>query len=194
MEMKKVLIVAMVLAAGLSAKDKSKVKDAQSVHSDSWVNGADQSKIVKEVRHELVMLPYFGVFDDLGFTVNGGQVTLLGAVTRPTLKSDAENVVKRIDGVTGVVNNIEVLPLSPNDDHIRRAIYRAIYGDSTLGTRYGFQALPSIHIIVKNGNVRLEGVVANEMDRTIAGLRANGVPGVFGVENALTVEQKEKER
>jgi hyperosmotically inducible protein len=154
----------------------------------------DQSKLVKEVRHELLSLPYFGVFDDLGFSVNGGQVTLMGAVTRPTLKSDAENVVKRIEGVTSVVNNIEVLPLSPNDDHIRRATYRAIYGDSSLGTRYGFQAIPSIHIIVKNGNVRLEGVVANEMDKTIAGMRANGVPGVFGVENALTVEQKEKER
>jgi hyperosmotically inducible protein len=193
--MKKVLIIALALATGLSAKEKSKVKDVQSVHSDSWAYGANQSRIAKEVRHELISLPYFGVFDDLGFSVNGGQVTLMGEVTRPTLKSDAENVVKRIEGVTSVVNNIEVLPLSPNDDHIRRAVYRAIYGDSSLGTRYGFQAVPSIHIIVKNGNVRLEGVVANEMDRTIAGIRANGVPGVFGVENALTVEQKEqKER
>jgi hyperosmotically inducible protein len=193
--MTKVLIAAMMLAASLSAKDKSKVKDVQSVHSDSWVYGAEPSRLVKEVRHELIMLPYFGVFDDLGFKVNGGQVTLMGSVTRPTLKSDAENVVKRIDGVTEVVNDIEVLPLSPNDDRIRRATYRAIFGDSNLGTRYGFQAVPSIHIIVKNGNVRLEGVVANEMDRTIAGMRANGVPGVFGVENALTVEQKEqKER
>jgi len=92
--------------------------------------------------------------------------------------------------VTNVVNNIEVLPLSPNDDHIRRGVYRAIYGDATLSTRYGFQALPSIHIIVRNGNVRLEGVVANEMDRTVANVRANSVPGVFHVENELKIEGK----
>jgi len=98
--------------------------------------------------------------------------------------------VKRIEGVTSVENNIEVLPLSPNDDQIRIATYRAIYGDASLSTRYGYRALPSIHIIVKNGNVRLEGVVANEMDRNIAGIRANGVPGAFSVQNDLRVEGK----
>jgi hyperosmotically inducible periplasmic protein len=89
-----------------------------------------------------------------------------------------------------VVNNIEVLPLSPDDDRIRRGVYRAIYGDQTLSTRYGFQALPSIHIIVKNGHVRLEGVVANEGDKNIAGIRANGVHGAFSVENGLRIEGK----
>jgi hyperosmotically inducible protein len=136
------------------------------------------------------MLPYFGVFDDLGFNVNGGTVTLSGQVTRPTLKSDAANAVKHVEGVTNVVNNIEVLPLSPDDDNIRRATYRAIYGDPALSTRYGFQALPSIHIIVSNGHVRLEGVVANEGDKNIAGIRANAVPGAFSVENDLRVEGK----
>jgi len=117
-------------------------------------------------------------------------VTLLGEVTQPVLKSDAGNVVKRVEGVTNVVNNIEVLPLSPDDDRIRRAEYRAIYGDPALSSRYGFQALPSIHIIVKNGHVRLEGVVANEGDKNIAGIRANGVAGAFSVENDLRVEGK----
>ena len=116
-------------------------------------------RIVKEVRHELVMLPYYGVFDNLSYKVDAdGTVTLLGQVARPTLKSDAGNVVKRIEGVTNVVNNIEVLPLSPNDDRIRRAVYRAIYSNSVLSP-YQLRAVPPIHIIVKNGQVTLEGAV-----------------------------------
>ena len=181
------LAAALLIPAGLAAKDKDKVPQ----HQDAQIPGsADENQIAKEVRHQLVMLPYFGVFDDLGFTVNGSTVTLVGEVTRPTLKSDAGNVVKRVEGVSNIVNNIEVLPLSPDDDRIRRAVYRSIYGDSALSTRYGFQALPSIHIIVKNGHVRLEGVVANEGDKNIAGIRANGVPGAFSVENDLRVEGK----
>jgi hyperosmotically inducible protein len=179
---------ALLIPAGLAAKDKD---PKQPQHSDAQIPGsANESQIAKEVRHQLVMLPYFGIFDDLGFTVNGGTVTLVGEVTQPVLKSDAGNVVKRVEGVTSVVNNIEVLPLSPDDDRIRRATYRVIYGDPALSTRYGFQALPSIHIIVKNGHVRLEGVVANEGDRNIAGIRANSVPGAFSVENDLKVEGK----
>lgn len=158
-------------------------------HNDPYTTGkTDESRLIREVRHELVMLPYYGVFDDIGFTVQGETVTLQGEVVRPTLKSDAENVVKRIEGVSQVINNIEVLPLSPNDDRIRIAAYRAIYGDSTLSTRYGFRAVPSIHIIVKNGNLRLEGVVANEGDKNIAGIRAKGVHGAFAVDNQLVVE------
>jgi hyperosmotically inducible protein len=148
-----------------------------------------QARLVKEVRHELVMLPYYNVFDNLSYRVDGSKVMLMGQVTRPTLKSDAENVVKRIEGVTQVINQIEVLPLSPNDDQIRRAVYRAIYGNPALSTRYGFQAVPSIHIIVKNGQVTLEGVVANEADKDIANVQANGVPGVFSVTNNLRVEK-----
>jgi len=145
-------------------------------------------RLVKEVRHELVMLPYYNVFDNLAFKVEGSTVTLMGQVTRPTLKSDAERVVKSIEGVDKVVNKIEVLPLSPNDERIRLAIYRAIYGHAGL-QRYGLQAVPPIHIIVNNGNVTLEGVVATEADRNIANIQANGVPGVFSVKNNLKVEK-----
>jgi hyperosmotically inducible periplasmic protein len=177
---------ALLMASGLSAAAKDDKK-----HLDPYVTGpTDEAKMVREVRHQLVMLPYYSVFDDLGFTVNGGTVTLVGQVVLPVLKDDAAAVVKKVEGVTNVVNNIEVLPLSANDDRIRRAVYRAIYGDPLLSTRYGFQALPSIHIIVKNGNVRLEGVVANEMDRSVANVRANAVPGVFHVENDLKIEGK----
>ena len=148
--------------------------------------GAD--RIVREVRHELVMLPYYNVFDNLAFKVDGSTVTLLGQVTRPTLKSDAERVVKGIEGVEKVVNQIQVLPLSPNDDRIRLAVYRAIYGQVAL-QRYGLQAVPPIHIIVNNGNVTLEGVVATQGDKDIANLQAKGVPGVFGVTSNLRVEK-----
>jgi hyperosmotically inducible protein len=144
-------------------------------------------RLSREVRHELVMLPYYGVFDNLGYRVDGGAVTLMGQVTRPTLKSDAENVVKRIEGVERVVNNIEVLPLSPNDDQIRLATYRAIYSFPSLN-RYALSAVPPIHIIVNNGKITLEGVVANEGDKNAAGVQANGVPGAFGVTNNLRVE------
>jgi osmotically-inducible protein OsmY len=148
-----------------------------------------REKLTKEVRHQLVLLPYYSVFDNLAFKVDGDKVTLLGQVVRPTLKSDAESAVKSIEGVAAVVNNIEVLPVSPMDDQLRRAVYRAIYGDSAL-FRYGESAVPSIHIIVKNGNVTLVGVVDNESDKNLANLRASGVPNVFSVKNELTVAGK----
>lgn len=148
-----------------------------------------REKLAKEVRHQLVLLPYYSVFDNLAFKIDEDKVTLLGQVVRPTLKSDAEAAVKSIEGVATVVNNIEVLPLSPMDDQLRRAVYRAIYGDSVL-FRYGESAVPSIHIIVKNGNVTLVGVVDNESDKNLANLRANGVPNVFSVKNELTVAGK----
>jgi hyperosmotically inducible periplasmic protein len=160
-------------------------------HSDAFVRGdASEQRLMHEVRHELVMLPYYSIFDDLAFRVDDGTVTLMGDVVRPVLKSDAENVVKRIEGVQKVVNQINVLPLSPMDDQIRAAMFRAIYGDPNIGTRYGQSALPSIHIIVSNGRVRLEGVVANEMDKNLINMRANSVPNVFAVDNQLKVESK----
>jgi len=149
--------------------------------------GKSEDRITREVRHELVMLPYYGVFDNLAFKVNGGTVTLLGQVTRPTLKSDAENVVKRIEGVAKVDNQIQVLPLSPMDDKIRLQEYRAIYGQTGL-EKYALQSVPPIHIIVDNGKLTLEGVVDSEADKNLAGLRANGVPGVFSVNNNLRVQ------
>lgn len=153
---------------------------------DRRVSQRGQDRITKEVRHELVTLPYYSVFDDLAYKVDGDTVTLFGAVTRPTLKSDAENVVKRIEGVERVVNNIEVLPVSPNDDRIRRAVYRAIYSQPGLDM-YSLRAVPTIHIIVKNGNVTLTGAVANEGDKDRARIAANGVSGVFAVKNDLQV-------
>ena len=147
-------------------------------------------RFIREIRHELVMLPYYGVFDNLAYKAEGNDVTLMGQVTRPTLKSSAENVVKNIEGVGKVTNNIEVLPVSANDDRIRLAIYRAIYGHTALN-RYALNAVPPIHIIVRNGNVTLEGVVASEGDKNIANIQANGVPGVFAVANNLRVEGRE---
>ena len=142
--------------------------------------------LVREVRHQLLLLPYYSVFDNLAYRVDGDHVTLEGQVTRPTLKSDAENAVKSIESVSGVNNNIEVLPPSPMDDQLRRALYRAIYGDPSLN-KYSWSSVASIHIIVKNGNVTLEGVVDSEGDKNLAGLRANSVPNVFSVKNNLTV-------
>ena len=147
-----------------------------------------REKLYKEVRHQLVMLPWYSVFDNLAYQVEGDKVTLSGQVTRPVLKSDAEAAVKSIEGVASVVNNIEVLPLSPMDDQLRRAVYRGIYGDAGL-SRYSVQAVPSIHIIVKNGNVTLTGMVSTKMDSNLANIRANGVPGVFSVTNRLQVER-----
>jgi hyperosmotically inducible protein len=140
----------------------------------------------QKVRHELLMLPFYTVFDNLQFQVEGSKVILSGQVTRPVVKSDAATVVKGIPGVTAVENNIEVLPLSPMDNHIRWETLRAIYRQPVL-SRYGLGANPSIHIIVKNGHVTLDGVVDNQADKDIAGIRANGVPGVFSVTNNLRV-------
>ena len=148
--------------------------------------GIDEQHIEREVRHELILLPYYGVFDNLAYRVNGDTVTLMGQVTRPTLKSDAENVVKNIESVSRVVNNITVLPVSPQDDQLRTSLFHAIYSDPTL-SRYAVQAVPPIHIIVDNGKVSLEGVVATEADKNLAELRAKGIPGVFSVTNNLKV-------
>jgi len=173
--MKTLLAIAVTLCA-------SALLVAQSPSSPAY------QRIVKEVRHELVMLPYLGVFDNLEYKVDGSTVTLVGQVTRPTLKSDAESAVKNIEGVEKVDNQIEVLPPLPQDDRIRRETFRAIFGFPALN-RYAIQAVPSIHIIVKGGHVTLEGVVANGGDKNIAGIQANTVPGVFSVTNNLRVEE-----
>jgi hyperosmotically inducible protein len=154
----------------------------------SAVRGGAQpnAAITREVRHELVMLPWYSVFDNLGYSVNGYRVTLVGQVVRPSLKSDAEAAVKNIEGVESVDNQIEVLPPSPNDDQIRRAEFRAIYSQPSL-QRYAEGAVPPIHIVVKNGHVSLEGAVATEADKDVANNQANRVPGVFSVTNNLVV-------
>lgn len=191
------IIVPAVLAAWFVALGLSETKQ----HNDAFVAGPEnESQLAQKIRHELLMLPYYSIFDDLAFRLEGSVVTLEGACPPEPpwdIKKDAENVVRRIPGVTQVINNIKQLPLSPLDWQIRRAEERAIYGDPQIGTRYGYQALPSIHIIVDNGHVTLEGVVDNQFDDTLIRTRANAVPNVFSVDDKLIIlnknEKKKKE-
>jgi len=190
--MRTLLKAALSIAASIGglavASPAGALNQAQRDHSKMEQN------LVREVRHQLLLLPYYSVFDNLLFKVDRDRVTLMGQVVRPTLKSDAENVVKGLEGVSQVNNRIEVLPVSPMDDQLRRAVYRAVYGDTVL-SKYGWSALPSIHLIVKNGHVALEGAVDSEGDKNLANIRASSVPNVFSVTNNLTVapaEQKEK--
>jgi hyperosmotically inducible protein len=145
-----------------------------------------QDRIIREVRHELLMLPYFGVFDYIAFKVDGETVTLMGQVVRPVLKSDAENSIKHIEGVEHVNNQIEVLPPSSMDDQLRIRLFRTIYGDPGL-EKYALGVQKPIRIIVKNGHVTLEGVVDNQSDKDLANIRAKTVPGTFSVDNNLQV-------
>jgi osmotically-inducible protein OsmY len=147
------------------------------------------ARLAREVRHQLLVLPYYSVFDFLSVAIDGDKVTLAGWVVRPTLKADAEAAMKSIEGVRTVVNQVEVLPPSPSDDDLRRAVYRAIYEDAGLA-RYAVQPLPSIHILVKGGNVSLAGSVSSAADKNLAGLRAAGVANVLAVKNNLVVESK----
>jgi len=149
--------------------------------------------LAREVRHQLSVLPYVSVFDHIAFTLNGNKVTLTGQVVRHTLKTEAEASVKSIEGVGSVANQIEELPASAEDDDLRRAVYRAIYEDPVL-SRYAVDELPSIHIIVKNGNVALEGQVESEADKNRALVRAGFVANVSGVKNHLVVRPKENAR
>lgn len=153
--------------------------------SDEGLTKAE-ARIKREVRHELLMIPYYTLFDDLRYRVNGYTVELLGEVNNPVIKTDAENAVKKIEGVELVTNHIEVLPPSPADQRIREAAARRIFGFDGL-SRYGWEAAPSIHIIVKNGHLRLIGVVDSKSDKNAAGIQANSIPGVFSVENNLVV-------
>ena len=166
-------------------------------HNDAFDSGpANESPLARQIRHNLLMLPYYSIFDDLSFQVSpDGVVTLQGACPPEPpwdIRSDAVNAVKSVPGVTRVVNEMKLLPLSPMDWQIRRAEARAIYGSEEIGPRYGYQALPSIHIIVENGHVTLEGVVDNQFDDTLIRTRANQVPDVFSVTDNLVVLNKGK--
>jgi hyperosmotically inducible protein len=152
--------------------------------------GFDQ-QVSKRVRKELVTLPYYGVFDNLAYKIEGSIVTLYGQVVRPSTRSDAARRVARIKGVERVVNNIEVLPLSSFDDRIRADAYRAIFNTSSL-YRYAMGSNPSIHIVVNRGHLTLEGVVGNRMDKQLAEFAARGLPGVFSVTNNLIAENDER--
>lgn len=147
----------------------------------------NDAQLAKRVRHELLMLPYYGVFDNLAYNINGGTVTLYGQVVRPTTRSSAERVVKKLPGVARVVNNINVLPLSSFDDQIRAATYRSIARAGGL-YRYLMGGNPSLHIIVDHGHVTLEGVVSGKGDKTLAYMAARRVPGVFSVTNNLRIQ------
>ena len=158
----------------------------QSMSANETLSPESQDKLVREVRHELIMLPYYGVFDNLTFGINGRTVTLNGQVVQPVTRSDAENAVKHIEGVEKVINNIEILPPSNMDDRIRRQVYHSIYSYGPL-FKYGNMAVPPIHIIVKNARITLDGVVDSESDKNYAGVRASMVPGTFQVTNNLRV-------
>jgi hyperosmotically inducible periplasmic protein len=175
-----VFVIAVLIPVFASAQDnKQSVQQRQA---------AAQARLEKEVRHMLVTLPFYSVFDNLEYRVDGDRVTLSGQVVTPTLKSDAEKSVKSIEGVSAVDDKLEVLPVSPNDDRLRRAEFRAIYSAPNLN-KYAIQAVPPIHIIVKGGHVTLVGVVANEADKNVAEIQAKSVSGVFSVDNKLTAEK-----
>ena len=147
-----------------------------------------ENNIAKEVRHELLMLPYYSLFDDLEYDVQGRTVTLSGSLTseHAVTKSEAENVVKRIEGVDKVVDNIKLLPPSPLDEQARVRVYRSLASTGSL-SRYFWEAAPSMHIVVDNQRVTLKGFVNNQMDKNLATIAANQVPGVFQVTNELRV-------
>lgn len=172
------LLLQLVLGSALASARQEAQAHRGARNSDDYLK--------REVMHELTMVPWYSVFDILQYSVNGNDVTLTGAVVNPTVKTDAENAVNRIEGVEKVIDQIEELPPSPIDDQIRRAEYRAIYSQGTL-SRYGLGSLQSIHIIVKGGHVTLEGSVDTEEDKNAAGIYANGVPNVFSVTNDLAV-------
>src|ERR1700688_1695348 len=174
-------ILLLELAAGSAALHAN-----QDLPTHNKGAGNTSNYVQREVRHELMSVPWYSVFDIIKYNVSGNEVTLTGAVVNPTVKTDAENAVKHIEGVEKVNDQIEVLPVSPMDDQIRRAEYRAIYSQGTL-SRYGLGSLQSIHIIVKGGHVTLEGNVDTEADKNAAAIYANGVPNVFSVANNLAV-------
>jgi hyperosmotically inducible periplasmic protein len=200
-------LACLVCYIGLAA-----AQETTQTQSSSGLTQDDVLRMANEVRKQIVTLPQYGVFDDIHFGIKGSTVILRGQASRPILKSSAENVVKKIKGVTAVENEIEVLPLSPNDDRIRAAVYAAIYrypalqrytsnrgprSTSSTGRSMGITNDPpigwhAIHIIVKNGNVTLKGVVDTSGDLALAEMRANSVPGVFSVESDLYVPQAEK--
>lgn len=173
---------ALMLTAGIALV-------APTAHAQAFT----EQQLNKSIRHELVTLPYYGVFDNLAYEINGGTVTLHGQVVRPSTRKDAERRVAKLNGVTRVVNQIEVLPLSPFDDDIRRATYRSIFNTAGL-YRYALGGNPSLHIVVNHGHVTLEGVVANEADRNLAYIAASRVPGVFSVTNNLRTDRDGRAR
>src|SRR5262249_8772419 len=191
--MKKIFQSFGIVTVALAVAGASLAKTAPADPQSSSGSQKMQDRITREVRHELVMIPQLSIFDNLAYKVDGGTVTLLGQVRNPVIKDSAERAVKGVEGVERVDNQIEVLPLSPNDDRIRRQVARALFNDSRL-YQYSLGALPPIRMIVKGGHVTLEGVVNDQGDKNVAGIRANTVPGVFSVTNNLQVENSGESR
>jgi len=191
--MKKALntFLAAILALGSTGLAIAASTDDASHQSAPSANARLEQRLSSEVRHELNMIPQFTVFDNLAYRVDGGTVTLFGQVRDAIVKDSAEARVKHLEGVERVDNQIEILPASFNDDRIRGRVARAVFNDPRL-FNYGIQTVPPIHIIVKNGHVNLEGVVRTQAEKDDAFIRANGVSGVFSVENNLQVEQPKK--
>jgi len=191
--MKKALntFLAAVMALGSTGLAIAASTDEASQQSAPSASARLEQRLSGEVRHELNMIPQFTVFDNLAYRVDGGTVTLFGQVRDAIVKDSAEARVKHLEGVERVDNRIEILPASFNDDRIRGRVARAVFNDPRL-FNYGIQPVPPIHIIVKNGHVNLEGVVRTQADKDDAFIRANGVSGVFSVENNLQVEQPKK--
>jgi hyperosmotically inducible protein len=184
------LAFASISAPAAPAPQKKSKKSRLESRPRAEGEAADLAYLVKEIRKELVTLPFFGVFDWLeGKVEPDGTVYLAGQVTRPTLKKDAQRRVEKVEGVDRVINQIEVLPLSPNDDRIRQAVFRELFNFNSPLFRYGQQPIPPIHIIISRGKLVLKGVVANKGDSDLANIKARGVPGLFEVRNDLTVEK-----
>ncbi len=190
-----------LLATALAVAQQKTPQEQETPEGQVFTAGPPNERLLaREVRHNLLLLPYYSIFDELSFSLNGSVVTL-GGLCPPEppwdIRSDAEATVKRIPGVTQVINHIRLLPLSPMDWQIRRAEARAIYGNADIGMRYGYRSLPSIHIIVENGHVTLMGEVDNQFDDTHIRTIANEVPDVFSVTDKLVIvhpEKKKKER
>ena len=189
------VFAAILLTSAPNAQAAQRMKPAPTLNEPANRNAHGINALSEEVRHQLVILPYYSVFDWLQAEVKGnGSITLLGEVTRPSLKDDAVTRVRRIEGAGTVSDKIEVLPLSSMDDQLRIALYRSIYSFNSPLFRYATQSLPPIHIIVKNGDVTLKGIVANQADSDLANLAANQVPGVFSVRSELQIEGSTDER
>jgi hyperosmotically inducible protein len=190
-----VVIGIAVLVSAPTAQAAQRTKPVSRLDEPANRNARQTAALGEEVRHQLVTLPYYSAFDWLAAQVMpDGTVTIIGEVTRPSIKHDAESRISSLEGVTHLANKIDVLPLSPMDDQLRLALYRSIYSYNSPLFRYATQSVPPIHIIVKNGNVALKGIVATQSDSDLANVAANQVPGVFSVKNELQVEGRTDER
>ena len=188
--MKVLVTLAAAALLSVSMPSNARIAGASQKSPDKPAKGFTSMRIDDEVRHQLLMLPYYGVFDWLECEVQPTGLVLRGEVRRPSNKSDAEAAIRKVDGVSRITNQIEILPVSTTDDQIRIAVYRAVFKYEGPLFRYATQSVPPIHIIVKNGHVTLKGVVEDSGDRQLAYTFANGVPGVFEVVNDLKVVDK----